>query len=134
MGCDGICYLKLLGLLILNSIFSLYLLLQNKTMLRGGYCWITQMMLIFVLSYLPSFLQADLFFYREPEESKEQQEEETAPAADYDYGAAAIAGASDQWGGQISDAQWAGDAVAPAIPAVPAVGWTPDAGGCCFAF
>ncbi|GFZ04340.1 40s ribosomal protein SA [Actinidia rufa] len=26
------------------------------------------------------------------------------------------------------DAQWAGDAVAPAIPAVPAVGWTPDAG------
>ncbi|PSS07291.1 40S ribosomal protein like [Actinidia chinensis var. chinensis] len=73
-------------------------------------------------------VMADLFFYREPEESKEQQEEETAPAADYDYGAAAIAGASDQWGGQISDAQWAGDAVAPAIPAVPAVGWTPDAG------
>ena len=73
------------------------------------------MMLIFVLSYLPFLLQADLFFYREPEESKEQQEEETAPAADYDYGAAAIAGASDKWGGQISDAQWAVDAVAPAI-------------------
>ena len=76
-------------------------------------------------------LQVDLFFYREPEESKEQEEEATAlPEYGGDYGGGALGAiAGDQWGGQITDAQWAGDAVALPIPAVPAAGWTPDAGG-----
>ncbi|KAL6956176.1 hypothetical protein U1Q18_026792 [Sarracenia purpurea var. burkii] len=77
-------------------------------------------------------VMVDLFFYREPEEAKEQQEEEAGAVAEYgDYGAATLSGiAGDQWGAPITDAQWAGgDAVAPAaIPAVPAAGWTSDAG------
>lgn len=71
-------------------------------------------------------MQVDLFFYREPEESKEQQEEEAPATADYaDYTGGALGGISDQWSGQIPDGQW-GDAVAPAIPAVPGVTWTSD--------
>ena len=35
LGFDGIYYLKLLGILMLNSIFLIYLLHQNKTMLKG---------------------------------------------------------------------------------------------------
>ena len=68
------------------------------------------------------------FFYREPEESKEQQEEDLAVAPEYpvDYGAGAL-GLDAQWSGQIPDAQWNADIGAPVIPAVPAaVGWTPD--------
>ncbi|XP_057472631.1 40S ribosomal protein SA-like [Actinidia eriantha] len=74
-------------------------------------------------------VMVDLFFYREPEESKEQEEEATAlPEYGGDYGGGALGAiAGDQWGGQITDAQWAGDAVALPIPAVPAAGWTPDA-------
>lgn len=69
----------------------------------------------------------DLFFYREPEEAKEQEEEEATAAPDYaDYGAAALAGAGD-WGAQITDAQWAGDAGPAAIPVVAATGWAGDA-------
>lgn len=52
-------------------------------------------------------MQVDLFFYRDPEEAKEQ-EDEAAGAPEYaaitDYGAAA-----GQWGGD----QWAADAPAP---------------------
>lgn len=70
----------------------------------------------------------DLFFYREPEEAKEQEEDE-APAVDYpDYSAGAMGGIQDQWSSQITDAQWNQDG-APAIPAVPGVGWNPDASG-----
>lgn len=70
----------------------------------------------------------DLFFYREPEEAKEQEEDE-APAVDYpDYTAGAMGGIQDQWSSQITDAQWNQDG-APAIPAVPGVGWNPDASG-----
>lgn len=65
----------------------------------------------------------DLFFYREPEESKEQQEEE-APVQEYDYGAAAL-GSGEQWN-QLSDTQWPVEA--PAIAGAVATGWTQDAG------
>ncbi|XAR53256.1 hypothetical protein NMG60_11021730 [Bertholletia excelsa] len=73
-------------------------------------------------------VMVDLFFYREPEEAKEQEEEQ-GPAAAADYGDFGTAAQSvDQWGGQITDAQWPVDAVAPPIPAVPAAGWAPEAG------
>jgi len=69
-----------------------------------------------------SLMQVDLFFYREPEEAK-QQEEEEAPAADYaitDYNPGGIA-ADGQWPGTI-DQSWT-DAVPQPIPAVPGVNW-----------
>lgn len=71
-------------------------------------------------------LQVDLFFYREPEEAKEQQEDDGAIAADYtDYAAGAL-GMGDQWSSQIPDAQWAGDMATPPISGAPvaAGGWT----------
>ncbi|ESW07380.1 hypothetical protein PHAVU_010G125100 [Phaseolus vulgaris] len=67
-------------------------------------------------------VMVDLFFYREPEEAK-QQEEEEAPAGDYaitDYNPGAIA-ADGQWPGTI-DQSWT-DAVPQPIPAVPGVNW-----------
>ncbi|KAL8098797.1 small ribosomal subunit protein uS2 [Apium graveolens] len=71
-------------------------------------------------------VMVDLFFYREPEETKDQEEDDL-PVADYagDYTTAALGG--EQWSNQITDAQWGGDAVQTAIPAVPAGTWT-DAG------
>ncbi|XP_047162737.1 40S ribosomal protein SA isoform X1 [Vigna umbellata] len=67
-------------------------------------------------------VMVDLFFYREPEEAK-QQEEEEAPAGDYaitDYNPGAIA-SDGQWPGTI-DQSWT-DAVPQPIPAVPGVNW-----------
>lgn len=71
-------------------------------------------------------VMVDLFFYREPEETKDQEEEEL-PVGDYagDYSTSAPLG-GDQWN-QITEAQWGTDVVQPAIPAVPATTWT-DAG------
>lgn len=71
-------------------------------------------------------MQVDLFFYREPEETKEQ-EDETAVAEYKDYPTGAI-GLDDQWSSQITDAQWAGDAAQPPIAGAPTGGWT-DADG-----
>ncbi|KAJ8559729.1 hypothetical protein K7X08_003787 [Anisodus acutangulus] len=67
-------------------------------------------------------VMVDLFFYREPEEAKEQEEE--VPALDYaDYSAgAAVAG--DWSSSQIPEAQWTVDAAAP-VP-VAAGGWAGD--------
>lgn len=67
----------------------------------------------------------DLFFYREPEEAKEQQDEEVPAIADYaEYGGAALGG--DWTSSQIPDAQWAADG-ATSVPA--ATGdWSGDAG------
>ncbi|XP_020102269.1 40S ribosomal protein SA-like [Ananas comosus] len=68
-------------------------------------------------------VMVDLFFYRDPEEAKEQEEEE-APVAP-EYGAVTEftgMGPTDQW---TSD-QWVSDVgavPAAAIPAVPAVDW-----------
>ena len=75
----------------------------------------------------------DLFFYREPEEPKEQEGDEVVAAPDYgitDYQATALGGrGGGDWGAPITDApQWGADvpAVAP-IPAVPGSNWG-DAG------
>jgi len=63
------------------------------------------------------FGQVDLFFYREPEEAKQQEEEETVPAADYalppaDYGISA-----GEWSSTIADSQWTADVAQQPIPA-----------------
>ncbi|XP_077230381.1 small ribosomal subunit protein uS2-like [Tasmannia lanceolata] len=71
-------------------------------------------------------VMVDLFFYREPEEAKEQDEEDVVAAPDYgvpEFSAAALAG--DQWPTQMGDTQWGADVAAPpAIPSVPGVDWT----------
>ncbi|XP_010917402.1 small ribosomal subunit protein uS2-like [Elaeis guineensis] len=71
-------------------------------------------------------VMVDLFFYRDPEEAKEQEEE--APVAP-EYGAVAeYTGMvpNDQWPAQ----QWAPDmgAVPPVVPVVPGVDWTATQG------
>lgn len=64
------------------------------------------------------FWQVDLFFYREPEEAKEPEQEE-APALEYaDYGSAPIGGGD--WTAQIPEAQWAPDLAAAPV----ASGWS----------
>ncbi|MCD7450080.1 hypothetical protein HAX54_003498 [Datura stramonium] len=69
-------------------------------------------------------VMVDLFFYREPEEAKEQQEEEAPAIADYaEYGGAALGG--DWTSSQIPDAQWAADG-ATTVP-VATGGWSGDA-------
>ncbi|XWS20014.1 hypothetical protein CRYUN_Cryun31cG0065200 [Craigia yunnanensis] len=70
-------------------------------------------------------VMVDLYFYREPEEAKQQEEEEAVAAPDYglpaaDYGMGALA--ADQWPAQIGD-QWSTDVVQPPISGVPAVNW-----------
>ncbi|OAY36349.1 hypothetical protein MANES_11G014600v8 [Manihot esculenta] len=74
-------------------------------------------------------VMVDLFFYREPEETKEQEEEEAVPVADYalppaDYGLPAA-----DWGAQIADGQWTAEAAPPPIAAVPAANFYPEQGG-----
>ncbi|XP_050378069.1 40S ribosomal protein Sa-2-like [Argentina anserina] len=85
------------------------MVLQMRGSLRPGHKW---------------DVMVDLFFYREPEEAKPQEEEDAVQAPEYiaDY-SAALGG--DQWPAQIADASWSADAAAPAvaIPA-PAAGWT----------
>ncbi|KAJ4848079.1 hypothetical protein Tsubulata_015475 [Turnera subulata] len=73
-------------------------------------------------------IMVDLFFYREPEEAKEKEEEEPVTAVDYalppvDYGLA-----STDWNNPVADGQWAADATQP-IPAVPAANLYPEQGG-----
>ncbi|KAF5177149.1 40S ribosomal protein SA [Thalictrum thalictroides] len=64
-------------------------------------------------------VMVDLFFYREPEEAKEQEEDEIVAGTEYiaDY-----TPGNDQWTTPGADPQWTSDA-APA--AAPAVEWTP---------
>ncbi|GMY18272.1 40S ribosomal protein SA [Fagus crenata] len=68
-------------------------------------------------------VMVDLFFYREPEEAKQQDEEEAVALPDYgvEYSAAPLV--SDQWPLQGSDPQWT-DLQAP-ISAVPAT-WSQE--------
>ncbi|KAL9228489.1 hypothetical protein vseg_004066 [Gypsophila vaccaria] len=62
-------------------------------------------------------VMVDLFFYREPEEPKETEDEETTAVADYgmpDYAAGALgATPADNWG---NDGQWTSDVSVP-VPA-----------------
>lgn len=71
-----------------------------------------------------SCCQADLFFYREPEEAKENQEEEVPALPEYPEYGATLAG--DWSSSQIPEAQWSTD-VAPPAPAA-AGEWSADAG------
>ncbi|KAI3912865.1 hypothetical protein MKW98_012807 [Papaver atlanticum] len=71
-------------------------------------------------------VMVDLFFYREPEETKDQEADESgAPVAEYgvtEYGGGMMA--NDNWG---ADTQWTGDAVAaPALAG--GAEWATDAG------
>lgn len=72
-------------------------------------------------------MQVDLFFYREPEEAKEQEEDEV-PALDYaiaDFNAGVPS--DGQWPAAI-DQPWT-DAAPQPIPAAPGVNWAaPEAG------
>jgi len=67
-------------------------------------------------------LQVDLFFYRDPEETKEQEEEEAMVAPDYGAVAEYAAPGTDNWGGDWG----AGDAAAPpaGAPAPTGADWT----------
>lgn len=58
-------------------------------------------------------LQVDLFFYREPEEAKEQNRDDVDYPADY------TAGMCSNWSAQILDAQWVGDMAPPPIAGSP---------------
>ncbi|KAM1454272.1 hypothetical protein COP2_003899 [Malus domestica] len=74
-------------------------------------------------------VMVDLFFYRDPEEAKEKEDEDLPQIPDYgtaDYAAPGIIGA-DQWPTQVSDAPWPTD-TPTTIPAVPVVGWTAEPG------
>ncbi|KAI3964372.1 hypothetical protein MKX01_024989 [Papaver californicum] len=63
-------------------------------------------------------VMVDLFFYREPEEAKDQEVDESGTLV-VDFGVTEYDGAgmiaNDQWGG---DAQWPGDAWESAAPPV----------------
>ncbi|KAB1219682.1 40S ribosomal protein SA [Morella rubra] len=86
------------------------MVLQMRGTIRPGHKW---------------DVMVDLFFYREPEEAKPQEEEEAVAVPDYgltDYAAAPLAG--DQWPVQVSETQWNPD-VQPPISAVPS-SWAPE--------
>lgn len=71
-----------------------------------------------------------MFFYREPEENKKQDEDEVAVPDYPDYSVAQHGGLTSEWSSQIPEGQWGTDIAAPApIPAVPGVVWTPEAPG-----
>ncbi|KAL6179076.1 hypothetical protein ACLB2K_050592 [Fragaria x ananassa] len=90
------------------------MVLQMRGSLRPGHKW---------------DVMVDLFFYREPEEAKPQEEEDAVQAPEYiaDY-TAGLGG--DQWPAHIADASWSTDVAAPAgaLPAVAAAGWTGETG------
>lgn len=72
-------------------------------------------------------VQVDLFFYREPEEAKPEDEDEVAPQAEFGLPAPEYGG-GDQWTtAAIPDAAWPGEAQAP-ISAAPAAGSWNDSG------
>eukprot|EP01018_Ginkgo_biloba_P031416 Gb_10091 [translate_table: standard] len=71
-------------------------------------------------------VMVDLFFYREPEETKDREEDEVAaPEFNAAYTAPTFALASEQWGAEVADAHWEPDVavVPPVIPAVPGADW-----------
>lgn len=71
-------------------------------------------------------IQVDLFFYREVEENKDQEEEEVAPVTDFgqiEYGGGAMTAlqSSDQWASLTSADQWNTE---PAAAPAPVADWT----------
>ncbi|TXG57632.1 hypothetical protein EZV62_015461 [Acer yangbiense] len=89
------------------------MVLQMRGTIRPGHKW---------------DVMVDLFFYREPEEAKQAEEEEMVQPIEYSGGAPDYSNnlASDQWPTQMSDAQWPGEAQKP-ISAVPGVPFFPEA-------
>lgn len=73
----------------------------------------------------------DLFFYRDPEEAKQHEEEEVVATADYGITDRNDALAGEQWTTQIADAQWGTDAtVPPPVAAIEASGLTESGTDC----
>ncbi|KAK2653783.1 hypothetical protein Ddye_013639 [Dipteronia dyeriana] len=91
------------------------MVLQMRGTIRPGHKW---------------DVMVDLFFYREPEEAKQAEEEEMVQPIEYSGGAPdySMNLASDQWPTQMSDAQWPGEAQKP-IAAVPGVPFLPEVAG-----
>ncbi|RZB97137.1 40S ribosomal protein SA isoform B [Glycine soja] len=93
------------------------MVLQMRGTIRPGHKW---------------DVMVDLFFYREPEEAKQQEEDEAPPAQDYaisDFNAAGIGSfpATDgQWPAAVEQ-PWTEEAPQP-ISAAP-TNWTPEAAG-----
>ncbi|WCJ39344.1 40s ribosomal protein SA [Euphorbia peplus] len=71
-------------------------------------------------------IMVDLFFYREPEEAKQPEEDEAVPIADYQIAAADFT--NTDWGDAIPDSQWTADAAQPPIAAAPAAAFLPEEG------
>ncbi|CAK7336945.1 unnamed protein product [Dovyalis caffra] len=71
-------------------------------------------------------VMVDLFFYREPEEAKPQEEEDVVAPVDYALtGADFMGGATDNWSNPVADSGWPNEALP--IPAVPATtSWAPE--------
>lgn len=70
-------------------------------------------------------VMVDLFFYREPEEAKEQEEEEVVVAPDFgalDYTGTGLTLPGDEWPAQVPDAQF-GAAAVGVVPPIPATEW-----------
>ncbi|KAJ6748221.1 40S RIBOSOMAL PROTEIN SA [Salix purpurea] len=92
------------------------MVLQMRGTIRPGHKW---------------DMMVDLFFYREPEETKPQEEEDAVAPVDYALtGADYMGGATDGWSNTVADGGWTNEAVVP-IPAAPAAATslTPDQAG-----
>ncbi|XP_074576686.1 small ribosomal subunit protein uS2y-like [Curcuma longa] len=101
---------------------------NNKGKLSiGCLYWLLARMVLQMRGTIPSGrkweVMVDLFFYRDPEEAKEQEEEEAPVAPDFgavpDYGAMVP---NDQW---AAAEQWVPDAAAAPVMAPPVPGVTP---------
>ncbi|KAI9384833.1 hypothetical protein POPTR_012G117600v4 [Populus trichocarpa] len=90
------------------------MVLQMRGTIRPGHKW---------------DMMVDLFFYREPEETKPQEEEDVVAPVDYALtGADYMGGATDGWSNPVADGGWTNEAIP--IPAAPATtSLTPDQGG-----
>ncbi|KAJ9190446.1 hypothetical protein P3X46_001648 [Hevea brasiliensis] len=73
-------------------------------------------------------VMVDLFFYREPEETKQQEEEEAVPVTDYALPSTHYGLSNTDWDAQIADGQWTAEAAPPPISAVPASNLYPEQG------
>ncbi|CAL1376300.1 unnamed protein product [Linum trigynum] len=89
----------------------------------GCLFWILARMVLQMRGTIPQGhkwdIMVDLFFYREPEEAKPQEEEEVAVGVDYALPPADYGLASTEWN-TPGDAQWTADAAQPPISGVPA--------------
>ncbi|CAI0470798.1 unnamed protein product [Linum tenue] len=89
----------------------------------GCLFWILARMVLQMRGTIPQGhkwdIMVDLFFYREPEEAKPQEEEEVAAAAEYGITAPDYGQPLTDWS-TPGDVQWAADAAQPPIAGVPA--------------